>query len=189
MKRALGSALFISFILVVDLTAGIQAVVDFESLPAGKTWGSSATPSTPPGTLLFSDSGIDVSINEFQLPGAGKSYGFAKIDLAGTGQNMRLNNVVMTLDFARLPRPVRNITIEYVDLGGSANIAVNGNPPLSGALSTLPSTVAPNVFLLVTRTPVTGGVHGKIILLGPITSLTIGGQEFWIDNVTVRDCE
>jgi hypothetical protein len=37
--------------------------------------------------------------------------------------------------------------------------------------------------------PVAGGVRGKIVLLRPMTSLTIGGQELWIDKVTVRDCE
>lgn len=186
MKRILWIIVAISFIGAVDLSAGIQAVIDFESLSAGTSWGA---PATAPGTRIFTDSGIDVTINEFHLAGGAMSYDFARVDAAGTGQNMRVNNVVLSFDLAGMPRPVKSVMIEYVDLGGSANIGVNGGTIATGTLSTLPSSIAPGVLLFVTRTPVAGGVRGRIILLGNITSLTIGGQELWIDNVTVRDCE
>ena len=35
----------------------------------------------------------------------------------------------------------------------------------------------------MTAGPVPGGTRGTVVLTGNITSLRIGGQELWIDNI------
>ena len=132
---------------------------------------------------------MDVRIERFQLAGGGTSWDNAHVDTAGTGQTMRINNAALTFDLSKLSGSTQSVMMEYVDMGGGANIAVNGGTVHTATVSSLPSAVGPGVVLFTTATPIAGGRRGRIILLGSIKNFTIGGQELWIDNVTARDCD
>jgi hypothetical protein len=43
------------------------------------------------------------------------------------------------------------------------------------------------VDVFVTEIPVTGGVQGIVLLKGPINTLEVGGQEFFLDHVGFKN--
>ena len=51
-----------------------------------------------------------------------------------------------------------------------------------GDVASAPPTLG-GVAVSVTASPVAGGTRGTVVLTGNITSLRIGGQELWIDNI------
>src|SRR4029079_3374402 len=70
----------------------------------------------------------------------------------------------------------------YLDLGGTENLAVNGSAVFVGDIAAAPPAIG-GVAVSVTAGPVPGGTRGTVVLTGNITSLRIGGQELWIDNI------
>jgi len=141
-----------------------------------------------PGDYLFAEGGADLYIAEFYVSG-NPYFNFSQIDpefagpslFFGSLQILEVNNVTIVFDFSA-PGVV---TFEYLDLGGSVNLLVNGaGPVLEGPdMASLAGIVAPGVTMSVVANPVPGGHRGTVTLSGPVQRLRVGGQEFWLDDV------
>jgi hypothetical protein len=169
--------------------AGAREVcVDFEApLTVGTQYGAPAGHHS--GDVVFTTNGIPVSVHDFDFSGGGGTFNVAHIDVApvpfGSGQSMRANNINLEFDFNNIGFAPNEVKFEFLDLGGSENISVNGSPIFAGELSSVPSPIG-GVNVSVSTTPVTGGKKGIVILTGLVQKIRVGGQEFWIDNVCAR---
>lgn len=184
-----GRVLFCIVVTVLGsltVSAAIVGVMDFETHPSTATYGS---PGLPPGSIAFTESGVPVMVSEFNLPGGGTSYNFARISVGATGQTLELNNVLLGLDFAHTHSAVSALSMEYMDMGGAENLQVNGGTMQVGGLDSFGANVAPGVELYVTKVAIPGGTRGKILLRGAIESVALGGQEFFIDNLRWDSCQ
>lgn len=169
--------------------AGQEVCVDFElPLTVGTQYGAPA--SHNPGDVVFTSNGIPVSVHDFNFTGGGGTFNVATIALApvpfGTGQSINTNNINLEFDFSTLGFVPKEVSFEFLDLGGFENISVNGSPIFTGELSSVPTPIG-GVNISVSTTPVTGGKTGTVILTGAVQKLRVGGQEFWIDNVCARE--
>lgn len=162
--------------------------VDFEPpLALGTQYGTPA--GQAPGTVIFTSNGVPVSIHNFDFVGGGGTFNSARIEAApaafGSGQSMGINNINLEFDFSAVGFPASQVQFEFLDLGGSENIAVNGSPTFAGDISATPNPIG-GVNVAVSTVSVAGGKKGTVILLGAVNKLRIGGQEFWIDQVCAR---
>jgi hypothetical protein len=170
-------------------TGACEVCVDFEPpLTLGTQYGAPAGHS--PGDLAFTSKGIPVSVHDFNFSGGGTTFNVAHVDLApvafGSGQSMRTNNINLEFAFGGIGFVPSVVSFEFLDLGGIENLSVNGSPLFVGNLPSAPSPLG-GVNVSVTTTPVLGGIRGVVTLSGPVQTLRVGGQEFWIDNVCARE--
>jgi hypothetical protein len=169
-----------------------MACVGFGPPPvAGTRYGSPA--GNVPGDIVLLANGIKMSVHDFRWIGGGGTFNVARIEmpppiLFGTGQTINTNNINLEFDFSGIGFPVSKVELQYLDLGGLENFSVNGQPvPIyAGEFSAAPSPIA-GVNVTVTSNPVPGGKTGTLVLTGAVQKLTIGGQEFWIDNVCAKE--
>jgi hypothetical protein len=98
---------------------------------------------------------------------------------------MRTNNINLEFDFGNIGFVPREVSFEFLDLGGFENISVNGSSIFVGDLSAVPSPMG-GINISVSTTPVTGGKKGIVILTGAVQKIRVGGLEFWIDNLCAR---
>ena len=166
-----------------------EVCIDFElPLTVGTQYGAPAGHN--PGDVVFTASGIPVSVHDFNFSGGGGTFNVATISLApvpfGASQSMNTNNINLEFDFSSLGFTPNEVSFEFLDLGGNENISVNGSPIFTGDLSSVPAPIG-GVNISVSTTPVTGGKTGTVILTGAVQKLRVGGQEFWIDNVCARE--
>lgn len=191
-KRIVHSALSAALFLTLAAPARAQSCVGFEPpLAVGTTYG--APVSQPPATVIFTTNNIPVRIYRFQLMNAGWAFNRAYIDLApvpfSPNQSIRSNNINLLFDFTQLPFKPKKVTFSYLDLGGYENLSINGSSPYHvGELTAAPAVLG-GVNVSVTSTPVPppmSGKRGTVTLSGNVTSLLIGGQELWIDQVCAQ---
>ncbi len=166
------------------------ACMDFDPLPAvGTVYGQPA--GNPPGAVVFTESGIRMSVRNFRWTNGGGTFNLARIETPprrlGSANTIRTSNINLQFDFSALGFPVSQVDVQFLDMGGFENIAVNGQPSpvYAGELTRAPSSIA-GVSVNVVTTSLPGGKSGTLTLNGPVTTLTIGGQEFWIDNICAR---
>ena len=165
-----------------------EACIDFERpFSVGTQYG--APSGHVNGDAVFTTNGIQVSVHDFQFPGGGGTFNEAHIDVAplpfGSGQSLRTNNINLEFDFSGVGFAPTEVRFEFLDLGGSENLSVNGSPIFAGDILALPSPIG-SVNASVSSTPVGGGTRGTVVLSGPIQKLRVGGQEFWIDNLCAK---
>jgi hypothetical protein len=167
------------------VSAGLAHVcVDFEPpIAVGTQYGTPAGQLS--GTVIIAANAISVAVADFEV-GANTFFNSASVVAApaalGTGQALQVNNISLDFDVSALPFAVREVRIDYLDLGGTENLGVNGTGVFVGNLASAPPTLG-GVAVSVTASPVAGGTAGTVVLTGPVTSLRIGGQELWIDNI------
>jgi hypothetical protein len=179
--------------VLLALPAGAQPVcVSFEppAFVLGTTYG--APVGQVSGDLAFVSNGISGFVYKFNQVGGGTTFNRAFINVApvsfSPGQSLRTNNINLQFDFSGVGFRVKKVTLSYLDLGGYENLAVNGSSVYVGELTSAPATLG-GVSVGVTSTPVpppTLGKMGTVTLKGPVATLRIGGQEFWIDSVCAQ---
>jgi len=162
--------------------------VDFEPpLTLGTKYGQSS--GNNPGDIIFTSSGVPVSVREFGNSINPTSFNEAFIDTApvafGASQSIRTNNINLEFDFSSIGFTPSLVELDFLDKGGYENLSVNGGQLYFGELSQAPSSLGPITFG-VSTTPVSGGTVGKATFKGAVQTLRIGGQEFWIDNVCAK---
>lgn len=144
---------------------------------------------SPPGSVIFSVAGgVPVSIHSVDL-GSGPYFNFAGIEAAptafGSGHVVNTNNVCIEFGFSAGGKTVTEASIEFLDMGGTENLWVNG-AAYAGELAAAPATLG-GASVTVASTPLPGGKKGKVKVKGsattPIKALRIGGQEFYLDNL------
>jgi hypothetical protein len=172
---------------------GVSATVDFEELTSGDTYGPGGTGGEMVGDMVFSDDGIGVFVDDFLQPDQSvfnSTSAFVEVDgaipqIAFSTQGIEFfGNIALEFDFTGLAFEVGRVELEWADFGGSQTIGVNGELFGFANLMNAPASLD-GVDIAVTQDQVyTGGVGGTIVFTGAIDSITIGGQEFGLDNVT-----
>jgi hypothetical protein len=171
-------------ILIIPILTIIMNCVTVDRIPAGTEYGK--TVGQTPGTLAFTENKVKVFLETFEFTSGGNIFNLAKIEVApvsiGRLNSIRCNNINLVYDFSVTGTKVKKVTLEYLDLGGSENLSINGSPMFKGDITGVPAVIA-GVKVKISQTPVRGGKKGKVELSGKITKVTIGGQEFWLDTV------
>ena len=154
--------------------------IDFDTAPfvAGTTYSTVGAP-------VAAVCDFDVTIDNL-ISGGTPYFNFGKVEPAtstfGSGNVFNTNNV--TLKFKNTKAGTSTVTMEYQDMGGTANLSVNGIL-FSGKLNAAPASLG-GVSVSVFTTSITGGQNGFIKLKGVIKDFSIGGQEFHLDDICRR---
>ncbi|NIS67250.1 MAG: hypothetical protein GTO05_19200, partial [Gemmatimonadales bacterium] len=83
----------------------------------------------------------------------------------------------------QLGYPVERISFKFGDLGGNTNLSVNGMVENVPDLVDLDGNVIGGVQVAVATAPPGDDRRGTVVLEGDITDFSVGGQEFWVDDV------
>ena len=156
--------------------------VKFDGLAAGTVWGNSAGHVS--GDFVHAENGIRVFVRFFHFP-VGGTFGDATVVpswFTSPPNSVNTNNINLTFDFSGLPALPKQVAVKFRDLGGFENLSINSLPVIVGELS---GGAAPGLIWTVIDFPVSGGREGKLTVDGRVKSLTLGGQEFWIDTLCV----
>ena len=163
------------------LTAVIATVLSgcclkFNDLAPGTTY--------PVGSTI-STGGKTVAVEQFQWGnGTWTTTGHAKVDSSnfagGSANELRANNVNFNF---QLGYPLAKITYKFADYGGNENIKVNNDFRNVPNFLGLNNTTIGGVQVTVTAVQTPSSIRGEMVLQGPISGFTVGGQEFWIDEV------
>lgn len=161
-----------------SLSATTTACVTFGPPPPLYTiWGYTA--GHVAGQVVHTENGILVSVDTFFFKGT-SAYKGARIEPPpfagfGAGQNANLKYANLAFSFQQLGWTPGHVQFVFHDPGSvtAENLIVNGDEysgPLSGAPAVLGGVAV----------TVAGGV---VDLAGPVSSLKVGGQKLWIDEV------
>jgi hypothetical protein len=133
----------------------------------------------------FVASGTGITVRSFVWRnGIPTNQGFAQVQnrglAGGAGNEMAVNNA--SLAFSLRGR-ARALMLRFGEYGGNLNITINGRfvnfnnfADINGASIGGVNVSATNGF---------GNDRGRLVLTGPITSFSLGGQELWIDDVCI----
>ena len=188
---------FVLFLLLFSLPfLGAQngdICFDFDDLPADARFGPEY--GQQEGDTILEDAGIIWSLSPFVYADSSSDLNVVfvyrdSLNLPAQGQLLFPSNANLTItgtDSATYPTEV---CTEFFYWGGSLNLGINGQTPLHfpdlQALLTLNDTeIFPGVHLelSVDNTPNDAyPIRGKLCVTGDFDTLTIGGQEFAIDN-------
>lgn len=165
-----------------------EVCVGFEPpLTEGTQYGAPAGHTS--GDEVLMTSGIALSVHEFSLLDGSTTFNVASIEMApvafGSGQSIRLTNIDIEFDFTTIGFAVREVSFDFLDLGGYENLAVNGSQMFVGDLASI-GNVIDGVNVSVSTSSVSGGQVGRVVLTGAMERVRVGGQELWIDNVCAR---
>jgi len=135
---------------------------------------------------VLNPSGAKIKLQRFQWGnGTWTAAGVAKVSLSNNAsgsptKELNLNNINVRV----IPNtPASSATFLYADLGGNINFGVNGDFRNSGDLISLNGTVVGNCNIAVTPSSVTITPQDGVM----IKKFGMGGQEFWIDDITFSD--
>jgi hypothetical protein len=180
--------------------------VDNSSQAFGNQWGNvipgPQSWQANPGDFIFNEGGIDVYIDElngFLYTTTYSHIGIVHSPLSsfGVDQVMNTNNATALFDLSAIATD--SVCIEWLDLGGHEVLEINGDlvssPDGYGQLLGLPSSIGGTavqitgnpVITVVGGIPTITGYQGKILIVGNVDALRIGGQEFWIDNLCISE--
>jgi len=129
--------------------------------------------------------GKTVKVEQFQWAnGTWSSTGHAQVDSSnfagGSGYELRANNINFNF---QLDYPLSKLTFKFADFGGNENIKVNNDFRNVSNFLGLNNTSIGGVNVTVTAVQNISSIRGEVVLQGPISGFTVGGQEFWIDEV------
>lgn len=164
-----------------------RACVQFEQpLIVGTRFGPSQGQN--PGDVIFTENGITVTLEKFQQVNGGIGFNEAYVDgvliPGGATQSLRTNNIAIRFDFTGLGYQPNGASFSYLDFGGSEHLAANDDAPLAGGIDSMTGMITGGTTVAVTPgASGTSSTPGKVMLAGPMKSLSVGGQEFWIDAV------
>ncbi|MCB0582022.1 MAG: hypothetical protein KDD10_22275, partial [Phaeodactylibacter sp.] len=159
---------------------------NFEDIPAGTQIGPASGNS--PGDVLFSQAGIQVSIQEILYPNGTTGFANAQIldDNTGwlDGQFFFMGNNSLRFDLSQADGALNQLCFDFFDGGGVENFAVNGSSvAVVDDFAEVASLSFPGVTVEVDFSNTNSPEQGTVCITGNIESLLIGGQEFGIDNV------
>jgi len=101
----------------------------------------------------------------------------------GSGNVLNTNNITLRI-FSFSPLQSSTINFDFLDMGGSENLAING-VIYSGELKSAPANLG-GAAVIVSSAPVplpASGIIGRVTIIGTVDKFSIGGQEFYIDNI------
>lgn len=161
--------------------------VDFESpLALNTQYGALAGHKS--GDVVLTTNGIKMSVYDFNHINGNVLFDAAYIDtasaLSGSGQNIRTRHINLEFDFSGVGFQISEVHFEFLDKGGIENISVNGSPIFIGEISSVTSPIG-GVSIMINTSSLYNG-KGEVFLKGTVTTLRIGGQEFWLDQVCAK---
>ena len=127
---------------------------------------------------------VQVFLDRFLNEDGTTTFGSASIRTAsGFGRNrvLEVNNVNIVVKYLT-PVKLRSriVIFDFSDGGGIENFSVNGSKVIVSQISQIPTRVN-NVRVSVTTT--TGGLKGRVKIIGKVKQFSIGGREFAVDNI------
>ena len=162
--------------------------VSFENAASGSVIGGQANQA--PGTVAYSESGVDFRTARVTPPGAGAQpiYGFGQFVITptslGGGQGLRLSDMAIQPEISGTS--LSDLAILRGRLSGATpqdrwiNVALNGQPPYIGALTGFDQN---NFDIDPFSLPFAGGGHQYGIEIdGTLSALTFGGHDAVIDS-------
>lgn len=162
-----------------------QACLDFEDFPAGPAFGPVLN--NVPGDTLFEQDGLTAIAREIVYPNGDTGFGNAFFESNNVqwldGNFLFMGNNALQLNY---PDGAQQVCFDFFDGGGEENFAVNGSDVL--VLTDFPDVAGqdfPGVEVTVSL-DTSGNTFlpaGTVCITGEIFSLTVGGQEFGVDNV------
>jgi hypothetical protein len=168
------------------LVAGCTKCVKFNTVPPDTRWGTPAGHSA--GDIVHTEDNIDVAVQEFYWSATTTHFGSTRVrpsfTVAGE-QSINTNNINLEFDFTQLWFTPNKVTVIFRDTGGFENISVNGSTVIRGELE---SGSAGGISWTVDATPEANPNNriGIVTIVGNVSSLKIGGQEFWIESVCAQ---
>lgn len=170
-------------IAAVLVTASCQPVtppntqdvcLDFEDLALGDSFGVGDS---------FITSGVTVNVLDFVfLDGTSVSGGFTEIQsggsAGGSGNELVINNVTLEFNFSP---PANGLTLMFGEYGGNLNITINGDFKNFENFTDIDGSTIGGVGVSVPAGGF-GNDMGILELTGAVDTLSLGGQELWIDN-------
>lgn len=172
-----------------------QRIVDFESLKLGTKFGRTVNSPNPPGSYIFAENFIDVSVHIFHRDATTFCFDHCEVVNAlpdfGNGKIMSLNDISLQFDFSNIGYHDYYITFRVANSGKVINLQVNGNTPvIIGDLSlNAPGNPAPGVTLWISTTNISGGTNSKVKLFGKVNTLLIGGENILLANIQAHQSE
>ena len=168
--------LLFAAILLPASFAAHSAVLDFEDLTLGGTYivGDS-----------FVTSGVTVLANDFFFSDdtrySGGRANVVNTGLAGgSGNELEINNINLDFNFGG---PIPGLDLMFGEYGGNLNININGILSNFENFIDINGTIIAGVSVAVVNG--LGDDIGTLSLTGNINSFALGGQELYIDNVSV----
>ncbi len=151
--------------------------IDFENVPAG---------TLIPAGGSFASNGVLMHLEEFYWnvgscnnPTMSGNVQIQNGNMAcGSGQELLVNNVNVAFDYGV---PLLGMVIYFGEYGGNINLTINGHCVSEANFSDVPSIIGGVMVTVVEPDP--GHGCGRIVLKGPILQVSVGGQEFWIDDI------
>ena len=97
-------------------------------------------------------------------------------------------------DLTPLGLTLDGVTVAVGDFGQLVNIQVNGADLYVGPLADAPAAIAPGVTLALQLSPVNdddegAGQAGTLTFTGNVTSLRLGGEVLWVDDLFLDDAD
>jgi hypothetical protein len=176
-----------SFVVLFELQAAPSAqssvaCIDFEV--SSSSFGKSMSP----GSLFLTANKIQVWLDFFHQNN--QTY-FNSVNIVpaisgfGHGQIASVNNVSLLFDFTGLPFIPKMIELNFADQGGRENLSINGSPIYIGEISKVKSTLG-GAKVQVNTGKKAGIYTGVLRVTGTVFNLSIGGQEFFLDDICAR---
>lgn len=172
-----GQELWVDHVCLEECREGLVTCVDFESLVAATVYHVGDT---------FVDFGVQMAVEPFQWGNKtwtvdGEVVVETSQGAGHLGQDLFVNNANVRV---LIEQCVDRVTLRFGGAGGNVNLEVNGTlanvPGFSDAAGMLGGVSVEVIDL--------GNGKGRMELNGPINSLSLGGQELWIDHICLREC-
>ena len=137
----------------------------------------------------FMTEGVAISVSEFfdqvgpcaAVARFGSCFVEAGGQACGAGRELHLSNCTLTFDFGG---PVSEVVIPYGEYGGTVSLGINGACETVENYIDLDGTSMGGVSISVFDFGVSGQGCGVIRLGGTVESLSLGGQEFYLDALS-----
>lgn len=170
-----------------------QNCVTFTNLPSDSY---AVTGGYPLGTPFHTESGLDVSLAPYYFPNgdvknnvsvlAGQFF-WSGLFIAANTTYIKMLKAGIQMDFTEVePNKIAGtVTFDFLDWSGYVNLTINDSPVVvETTYSLMPSDIAPGVTMDVTDQNVgAGGKMGSVTLVGDISSIIIGAENFGVDNI------
>lgn len=154
-----------------------MSCIDFEELTVRVPYGEGEG---------FSEDGVIMTVGKFNNASGGFVAADDNLRANHAGNDLLLNDA--KLDF--LIDCATHLSLYYGHFGGDIHLEVNGEPiSHTGPLSNLSGSTIGGVLVTIRHMSVNGGEQGVLVLEGTIQSISIGGQELWIDHVCFTPCQ
>lgn len=168
------------------------AVVDFEQLPFGNTYGPGGVGGEPVGGIIFSQNGVIARIADFLDPSgavanAPLGYVAAGGDLVfavfPTQALEYTDNIAVEFDFEKVGFETMVVTVEWFSFGGTVTLGVNNESHGLNAFTDAPSSIGGVDVSIQGHALRGGGLLGSMRFEGAIDRIIIGGQSIGVDNI------